>query len=622
MAEKILNARFQLRHDTLANWTTENPELKRGEIAVATIDTVNPANKLNPPVMFKVGPGNFNSLDWASALAADVYSWAKEANLPVDTTAITDGMYVTGLEWKNNKLYVTTAELVTDIATNGTSKKAATTAAVKAYVDDAIADVVAQGTVVAAGDLIDVVQEGNVYTVSHETVAAPTETAGSGRKYLTGVTTDGYGHITGFTTATEAEEDFGVLSVTGENAIKVDNTDEQNPVVSLALNNTGNVKFTQDDNGLKGDVARVADADHADAATKVDNALTVKVGGETKTFDGSAAIEADVDAAITAAIEAEGHPEYSIVKDTTSEYAATYHLTKDGVNVGAAINIPKDLVVESGKVETLEAGVWGEAGTYIVLTLANATNDKIYVNVGSLIEYVTSGSTTNDQVIVNIDDNHKVTATIGAGKVGTTELADKAVTAAKLNADVDTHVNVLIDEKINALDVNNITGLGAGKTLATLTETDGKIAATFQDIAITESQITDLKEYALKSELPIIAADEEYLTAQKTNDTTTTISLKQEVAGRLMSALQQVSIHEDSTDYLISDNADNVATLAFTEKTKTSLDKADTAVQNVTTGTGLKATRAEGSNDVTINIDDTVVFVFDGGDAFGDPLNA
>ena len=36
---------------------------------------------------------------------------------------------------------------------------------------------------------------------------------------------------------------------------------------------------------------------------------------------------------------------------------------------------------------------------------------------------------------------------------------------------------------IEALDVSNITGFGNTKTLATLTETDGKIAATFQDIA-------------------------------------------------------------------------------------------------------------------------------------------
>ena len=53
-----------------------------------------------------------------------------------------------------------------------------------------------------------------------------------------------------------------------------------------------------------------------------------------------------------------------------------------------------------------------------------------------------------------------------------------------------------VTSAINALDVASsgtgaITGFGAGKTLATLYETNGKISATFQNISITKSQITD-----------------------------------------------------------------------------------------------------------------------------------
>lgn len=108
--------------------------------------------------------------------------------------------------------------------------------------------------------------------------------------------------------------------------------------------------------------------------------------------------------------------EYSIVKDeSSSDYAAVYHLTKDGANVGASINIPKDMVVKSGAVVTNPEGQ--TAGTYIVLTLANATEDKIYIPVDSLIEYVTSGSAADDMVVVNVSGDHKVTATITDGKV-------------------------------------------------------------------------------------------------------------------------------------------------------------------------------------------------------------
>lgn len=115
--------------------------------------------------------------------------------------------------------------------------------------------------------------------------------------------------------------------------------------------------------------------------------------------------------------------EYSITKDEEAQsgYAATYHLTKDGTNVGSAINIPKDMVVKSG--EVVENPDASHPGTYLVLTLANATEDKIYINVADLIEYVTSGSADTDMVVIHIDDTtHKVTATV----------TDKSITKAKL----------------------------------------------------------------------------------------------------------------------------------------------------------------------------------------------
>lgn len=46
---------------------------------------------------------------------------------------------------------------------------------------------------------------------------------------------------------------------------------------------------------------------------------------------------------------------------------------------------------------------------------------------------------------------------------------------------------------------------------------------------------------------------------------------------------------------------------------------ADTAVQTVSVGEGLVATRAEGSDAVNLAIDDTVTFVFNCGDAYGNP---
>lgn len=90
MAEKILQTRIQLKYDTYANWTANNPVLKAGEVAVATIATGN-TQEVNsvtvPQVLLKVGDGTstYNALPFTSAKAADVYSWAKKSEAEFTT---------------------------------------------------------------------------------------------------------------------------------------------------------------------------------------------------------------------------------------------------------------------------------------------------------------------------------------------------------------------------------------------------------------------------------------------------------------------------------------------------------------------------------------------------------
>ena len=99
MAEHTLNTRILLKYDSYANWTKNNPVLKAGEMAIATVAN-NEANKATgfqnlPNVVLKVGDGtsHYNDLKFVSALAADVHSWAKEASKP--EYAYTE---ITGLE--------------------------------------------------------------------------------------------------------------------------------------------------------------------------------------------------------------------------------------------------------------------------------------------------------------------------------------------------------------------------------------------------------------------------------------------------------------------------------------------------------------------------------------------
>jgi len=103
-------------------------------------------------------------------------------------------------------------------------------------------------------------------------------------------------------------------------------------------------------------------------------------------------------------------PEYTITKDTTSStYSAVYQLEKDGVAVGQAINIPKDMVVSSGTVETVATADTPYAGAqvgdkYIDLVIANATSDHIYIPVNDLVDIYTQGTgitISNNQISVD-----------------------------------------------------------------------------------------------------------------------------------------------------------------------------------------------------------------------------
>lgn len=106
------------------------------------------------------------------------------------------------------------------------------------------------------------------------------------------------------------------------------------------------------------------------------------------------------------------------------------YVLKQGENNVGTINIPKDMVVQSGEVVVNPEGQ--AAGTYIKLTLANATNDVIYVNVGTLVDiYKAKASAAQVQIAIDAA-TREISASIVAGSVTTTELAADAVVTAKI----------------------------------------------------------------------------------------------------------------------------------------------------------------------------------------------
>ena len=156
--------------------------------------------------------------------------------------------------------------------------------------------------------------------------------------------------------------------------------------------------------------------------TKVGN--TASLGTEAKTDIVSAINE------VLNAVEVGGTG--SVVKleeGTSPDYAKVYTLKQGDKSVGT-INIPKDMVVSNGTVEVDPDGQ--EKGTYIVLTLANATSDKLYINVGKLVDiYIAKQGATQIQLAID-KGTREISATIVAGSITATELASNSVTTAKI----------------------------------------------------------------------------------------------------------------------------------------------------------------------------------------------
>lgn len=157
----------------------------------------------------------------------------------------------------------------------------------------------------------------------------------------------------------------------------------------------------------------------------------------------------------------------SIEKQAQAEtgYASTYVISQDGVPLNTKINIPKDQMVQSASVEIVGATPNAEetsAGLttgdkYILFVVDTEDSDNptdLIIPVADLIDLQEA-----DEVTLTLSGD---TYSIKAGGVGTTQLADEAVTAAKLapalsaslltTSDVDDEVEDYIDAIIAGLN--------------------------------------------------------------------------------------------------------------------------------------------------------------------------
>lgn len=258
-----------------------------------------------------------------------------------------------------------------------------------------------------------------------------------------------------------------------------------------------------------------------------------------------------------------------IVKRATpnTDQSATYDLqaTFGGStqSLGTAIDIPKDMVIQSGTVGTVTVVNQPYSGAvvgdkYIDLLLANTANTHIYIPAKSLVDVYTGTNTTEITVAVNNTTN-VISATINDGSIALTKLSD--ITLGALVAD-NTKVVATAMSLLNILKTygKNILHIDANKADESRTIAAPSASAT-QNAAGTAN---------LSSVLKILIDNVKHLFDNKAENSQTvsapTASNTQQGAGSatIVSILQTLM---NNIKHLFDNKADNSQTMTAPDDT-------------------------------------------------------
>ena len=272
----------------------------------------------------------------------------------------------------------------------------------------------------------------------------------------------------------------------------------------------------------EGLIVAVADEGKIFVLTDIDKALSADYSGWTEVGASTvidivnnlesdrtdAALSAAQGKALAAAISNIKVPGYDLIRlsEATSGYSASYQLQKDGVGIGAVIDIPKDLVVSAGSVKEVtvannpyEGAVVGDL--YIELVLANNASDSIYIPANKLVDkyagsdYITVSGTTISLNYNTVLNQIKADLGINSGDIST--LNSLVSTLSGNVNEVSSKVDLLtsqIDNKADKSDINNINSLIATfKVKDVSTDASNGIALTLEDgiLGLTASLSSD-----------------------------------------------------------------------------------------------------------------------------------
>lgn len=581
--EKILNTRILLKVDTLENWNSSTLPLKKGELAFATVAASAGTGLTEPVVMVKIGEDGvktFKDLGWSFyAKASDVISAAKSESALTTfiNNVIKDAGIATNEALTALTTRVTTAEGDIDALETKVGDKAVAT-----QISDAIAALKLADTYEAKGEAAKVQTALNEYKTSNDAAITGIKTGDVINDFKSVETELGKKQAAGdYATKTEAQG-YANAKDDAIAAAKKAGDDAQADVDALETK-VGTVPAD------KTVVQMISDAQTA--ATYDDT--TVKAGIKTNKDDiaalntlvGDTAVATQISTAVTAA--------KTELKGGTSDTDASATIA------GAKKYADKLNTAMDGRVDALEAAV-GEGGSVSAQITAEINKlDKADTAVDG--KYVSAVSETDGIITVTRADLPDYSETYAAKKhthavadvTGLQTELDKVTTL--IGDDASKSVRTIANEELAAQLIPE----NAKESLNTLQE----IAQWIQDhpddvtaihaaIAALQTKVGDTSVAAqIKAVTDPIAAKSHEHANKALLDTYT------QTETNLADAVAKKHSHANATE---------LAKFADGDKAKL-----DTAVQSITAGTGLKATKT--GTDVAVDFDDAVTFVFDCG---------
>lgn len=581
--EKILNTRILLKVDTLENWNSSTLPLKKGELAFATVAASAGTGLTEPVVMVKIGEDGvktFKDLGWSFyAKASDVISAAKSESALTTfiNNVIKDAGIATNEALTALTTRVTTAEGDIDALETKVGDKAVAT-----QISDAIAALKLADTYEAKGEAAKVQTALNEYKTSNDAAITGIKTGDVINDFKSVETELGKKQAAGdYATKTEAQG-YANAKDDAIAAAKKAGTDAQ-----ASVNTLSEKVGTVPDN--KTVVQMISDAQTAatydDSTVKADIKTNKESIATLNTLVGDTAVATQISTAVTAAkTELKGGTSDTDASATIAgakKYADKLDTAMDArvdaleASIGEGGSVSAQITAEINKLDKTDTAVDGE-----YVSAVSEADGIITVTRAALPDYSeTYAAKKHTHAIADVTDLQteldKVTTLIGddASKSVRT-IANEELAAQLIPENAKESLNTLQEIAQWIQDhPDDVTAIHAA--IAALQTKVGDTSVAAQIKAVTDPIAAKSHEHANKALLDTY--------------TQTEVNLADAVAKKHSHA-----------------NATELAKFADGDKAKL-----DTAVQSITAGTGLKATKT--GTDVAVDFDDSVTFVFDCG---------